>query len=310
MAIGGRRDVAAEPLGERDANTINKVARLISNIDNRVDDRHPGVGRRRADRPRCDRALPRRDGFATLEAGDGDQARELIEASRALVVLDVMLPGRRARALPLDPRPVRPPVIMLTARGEEADRIVGLELGADDYVTKPFSPRELAARVRTCCDAGAAAWQPSGSSSATRGRPGEPRGDEGRRAPQPDLARVRPALVPRLESAPRLLAQPPDGPRLGPHPRSTPGRSPSTSAACARSSRPTPPARAPADRVGRRLPVRPVIELALRRRRREPRCGSSSPRAAAAADRPAAARGARAPLGLRPARRGARLAAG
>jgi DNA-binding response OmpR family regulator len=93
----------------------------------------------------------RRDGFATLEAGDGDRARELIEtADPTLVVLDVMLPG--ADGLELC-RWIRSrsdlPVIMLTARGEEADRIVGLELGADDYVTKPFSPRELAARVRT-----------------------------------------------------------------------------------------------------------------------------------------------------------------
>ena len=61
------------------------------------------------------------------------------------------------------------PVIMLTARGEEADRIVGLELGADDYVTKPFSPRELAARVRTVLRRAGATTEPrpSGSSSAT-----------------------------------------------------------------------------------------------------------------------------------------------
>ena len=92
-----------------------------------------------------------RDGFETLEAADGDRARELLERDLPdLVVLDVMLPGTdgldlcrwiRSRS--------RLPVIMLTARGEESDRIVGLELGADDYVTKPFSPRELAARVRT-----------------------------------------------------------------------------------------------------------------------------------------------------------------
>jgi DNA-binding response OmpR family regulator len=92
-----------------------------------------------------------RDGFDTLEAADGESARRLIEdASPQLVVLDVMLPGTDGLALC---RWIRSrgelPVIMLTARGEEADRIVGLELGADDYVTKPFSPRELAARVRT-----------------------------------------------------------------------------------------------------------------------------------------------------------------
>jgi DNA-binding response OmpR family regulator len=93
----------------------------------------------------------RRDGFTTLEAADGDSARRLIEASEPeLVVLDVMLPGTDGLELC---RWIRGrsdlPVIMLTARGEEADRIVGLELGADDYVTKPFSPRELATRVRT-----------------------------------------------------------------------------------------------------------------------------------------------------------------
>jgi DNA-binding response OmpR family regulator len=99
----------------------------------------------------------RRDGFATLEAGDGDAARELLEREwPSLVVLDLMLPGTDGLTLC---RWIRDrsqlPVIMLTARGEEADRIVGLELGADDYVTKPFSPRELVARVRTVLRRGA-----------------------------------------------------------------------------------------------------------------------------------------------------------
>jgi DNA-binding response OmpR family regulator len=92
-----------------------------------------------------------REGYATLEAGDGDGARTLLETDEPdLVVLDVMLPGTDGLDLC---RWIRSrselPVIMLTARGDEADRIVGLELGADDYVTKPFSPRELAARVRS-----------------------------------------------------------------------------------------------------------------------------------------------------------------
>jgi two-component system, OmpR family, response regulator ResD len=92
-----------------------------------------------------------RDGYRTLTASDGDMARALIEGREpSLVVLDVMLPGTDGLALC---RWIRErsalPVILLTARGEEADRIVGLELGADDYVTKPFSPRELAARVRS-----------------------------------------------------------------------------------------------------------------------------------------------------------------
>src|SRR5262249_35981496 len=98
-------------------------------------------------------------GYATLEAGDGDVARELLERERpSLVVLDLMLPGTDGLTLC---RWIRDrsqlPVIMLTARGDEADRIVGLELGADDYVTKPFSPRELVARVRTVLRRGAAA---------------------------------------------------------------------------------------------------------------------------------------------------------
>ena len=92
-----------------------------------------------------------RDGYETLEAADGVRARELVEHARPdLVVLDVMVPGIDGLELC---RWIRSsselPVIMLTARGEEADRIVGLELGADDYIAKPFSPRELSARVRT-----------------------------------------------------------------------------------------------------------------------------------------------------------------
>jgi DNA-binding response OmpR family regulator len=92
-----------------------------------------------------------RDGHRIVEAADGDEARGLIEREApSLVVLDVMLPGK-TDGLALC-RWIRSTsdlaVILLTARGEETDRIVGLELGADDYVTKPFSPRELATRVR------------------------------------------------------------------------------------------------------------------------------------------------------------------
>jgi DNA-binding response OmpR family regulator len=91
-----------------------------------------------------------RDGYRTLEAASGDEARGLLEReSPSLVVLDVMLPGVSGLELC---RWIRSrsevPIVMLTALGEEADRIVGLELGADDYLTKPFSPRELAVRVR------------------------------------------------------------------------------------------------------------------------------------------------------------------
>jgi DNA-binding response OmpR family regulator len=93
----------------------------------------------------------RHAGFRTIEAADGDTARALIEReSPSLVVLDVMMPGTDGLSLC---RWIRArsetPVILLTALSEEADRIVGLELGADDYLTKPFSPRELTARVKT-----------------------------------------------------------------------------------------------------------------------------------------------------------------
>lgn len=92
-----------------------------------------------------------RDGLAVLAAGSGEQALDLLdEGLPDLLLLDVGLPGidgfellRRLRARGLDV-----PVVLLTARGDEIDRVVGLELGADDYVVKPFSVRELAARVR------------------------------------------------------------------------------------------------------------------------------------------------------------------
>ncbi|MDI3299610.1 MAG: response regulator transcription factor [Bacillota bacterium] len=95
------------------------------------------------------RAYLEREGHEVLEAADGDEAWRLSREARPdLVVLDLLLPGvpglelcRRIRAAG------RTGVILLTARGEEADRVAGLRLGADDYVTKPFSPAELAARV-------------------------------------------------------------------------------------------------------------------------------------------------------------------
>jgi two-component system alkaline phosphatase synthesis response regulator PhoP len=94
-----------------------------------------------------------RAGFRVITAGDGSTALRLARAERPnLVVLDLMLPGMDgldvARALRQDPATQALPIIMLTARVEEADRVTGLELGADDYVIKPFSPRELVARVR------------------------------------------------------------------------------------------------------------------------------------------------------------------
>jgi len=90
------------------------------------------------------------EGFAVACAHDGETgAREALSGRYAIAILDVMMPGasgidalRQIRAAS------RIPVLMLTARGDDADRILGLELGADDYVTKPCTPRELTARVR------------------------------------------------------------------------------------------------------------------------------------------------------------------
>jgi two-component system, OmpR family, alkaline phosphatase synthesis response regulator PhoP len=92
-----------------------------------------------------------RDGFRIFEAADGEAALDAISRHKpALIVLDVMLPKldgfdvcRRLRS-----QGDQTPVIMLTARDEDIDKIIGLELGADDYLTKPFNPRELIARVK------------------------------------------------------------------------------------------------------------------------------------------------------------------
>jgi len=91
-----------------------------------------------------------RDGMRVHELGDGDEAIAWLASNRPdLVVLDIMLPGSDGLAVLREIRAHGDvPVILLTARTEEIDRVVGLELGADDYVVKPFSPRELAARVR------------------------------------------------------------------------------------------------------------------------------------------------------------------
>jgi len=95
----------------------------------------------------------KKEGFDVLSASDGEEALSRIKTDNYdLVILDLMLPGIQGteicRILRNDPRTQRLPVIMLTAKGDEIDRILGLEIGADDYLTKPFSPRELAARIR------------------------------------------------------------------------------------------------------------------------------------------------------------------
>jgi len=92
-----------------------------------------------------------KEGFTTRSALDGNQAWEMIREEKPdLIILDWMLPGRDGLEIcrSLREENIRTPVIMLTAKDSEIDKVVGLELGADDYVTKPFSVRELIARVK------------------------------------------------------------------------------------------------------------------------------------------------------------------
>lgn len=121
-----------------------------------------------------------REGYQVLTAMDGDTAlamarRELPD----LIVLDVMLPGANGldvcRVLNEDSATKNIPIIMLSARAEEVDRVLGLEMGADDYVIKPFSPRELAARVkarlrRTRPEEGAAEESAGGEARLSAGK--------------------------------------------------------------------------------------------------------------------------------------------
>jgi len=91
--------------------------------------------------------------FETVEAGHADEARNQIQAEAPdLILLDLMLPGRSglelARQLKQSPTTRQLPIIMITAKGNESDKVLGLDAGADDYITKPFSPKELVARVK------------------------------------------------------------------------------------------------------------------------------------------------------------------
>ncbi|MEO8266339.1 MAG: response regulator transcription factor [Ilumatobacteraceae bacterium] len=91
-----------------------------------------------------------RDGYVVHELDRGDLVADAVTTFQPdLIVLDIMLPGLSGLEVLRAIGPNKVPVIMLTARVEETDRVLGLELGADDYVTKPFSPRELVARVKT-----------------------------------------------------------------------------------------------------------------------------------------------------------------
>ena len=109
----------------------------------------------------------KREGFAVLEAGDGNAALALASEKKPdVILLDLMLPGLDglsvSKALQREGGTASIPVIMLTAKGEEVDRIVGLELGAADYVVKPFSTREVVLRVKAVLRRGA----PSAGESA------------------------------------------------------------------------------------------------------------------------------------------------
>ena len=94
-----------------------------------------------------------REGFRVIQASDGFQALEMVKRERPnLLVLDLMLPQMSGldvcRRLRKEPDTARLPILMLTAKAEETDKVLGLELGGDDYLTKPFGPRELVARVK------------------------------------------------------------------------------------------------------------------------------------------------------------------
>jgi two-component system alkaline phosphatase synthesis response regulator PhoP len=95
----------------------------------------------------------KKEGFRTLSARDGEDALDLLNRERPdLVILDLMLPGMDGlevcKTLKNNTKTASIPIIMLTAKSQESDKVIGLELGADDYVTKPFSPRELIARIK------------------------------------------------------------------------------------------------------------------------------------------------------------------
>jgi two-component system, OmpR family, alkaline phosphatase synthesis response regulator PhoP len=115
------------------------------------------------------------EGFAVDEAADGAQALDRMQRRMPdLVVLDLMLPGmpgleicRRIRSAPAT---AQLPVLIVTAKGTEVDRVLGLEMGADDYVVKPFSPRELVARVKALLRRAHARSEPVSAGAFERGR--------------------------------------------------------------------------------------------------------------------------------------------
>ena len=115
------------------------------------------------------------EGFAVEEAGDGADALDRVSRRPPdLVVLDLMLPRlsglELCRLLRANPDTARLPIIVVTAKGAEVDRVLGLEMGADDYVVKPFSPREVVARVKALLRRANAAMEPDAPATYERGR--------------------------------------------------------------------------------------------------------------------------------------------
>ena len=160
-----------------------------------------------------------REGYRAVVARDGEEAIAVAERERPdVVVLDVMLPkldGLQVMAMLRRKRPT--PVILLTARGEESERVSGLKLGADDYVVKPFSPAELVARVGAVLRRQAVAGRDDGEllsfgdiiiDPAARTLLGA------RRAGRADGEGVRAAAAPGAQPGPGILARRPDGRRL------------------------------------------------------------------------------------------------
>ena len=157
-----------------------------------------------------------REGYQTLEAYDGEDGLNKARTENPdLILLDVMLPKMIGfdvcKALRAEGNNV--PVIILTAREEEADKVLGLEIGADDYITKPFSMRELIARVGANIRRTAMA-APAVATAAGRGpchQQRQPPGLPGRKAHRPDPAGIRAADLPGQSSQQGLLPGGPDG---------------------------------------------------------------------------------------------------
>src|SRR5262249_21603979 len=162
-----------------------------------------------------------RDGYQVTTAGSGEDALLQVKQSPPdLVLLDLMLPGMSGlevcRRLRQEPTTAGLPILMLTAKVDEVDRVVGLELGADDYVVKPFSPKELVARVRAVLRR-SRPGRAAARLRCTRGRRGDAPGLGGRRAGDADAEGVRSPSRAGRGARPRALARVPPRSRVGLH---------------------------------------------------------------------------------------------